>query len=452
MLKEKSVELIQELNLLIAKYGSNDKVRNIIVNEFVKRNMRGSLAVGILNEKRELSTLDIDEGKDLILLFVFTKSMFVALTHKENDESQPLGEISEGLKVTPENYFNSIEIENMTDYKEDKKSDAKQQHVFHNMIQVADSYWKGIIPAKPLDQMNAGNDILYLFKTQRDPHIDIYGMKSIRLDKNKVEKISNRLLSGIQFSDEIKLNLLHDGEDQISFNEKNGDLTIISGNLHVFDGYHRIISSSIAISKNPELDFNWGLVVTNFSEKKTQEFMVQINEQKPMRQEHIKALDTSKLGNIVVDSIKDIDTSEFAQNIKESDAELKFSGLTKKSTMAVAIEECYKEKFTNRLQIKPIAHHIANVMDYIIGLNVEKFIIHPDATQSYINHKNMFAGYVALSECLYEVKDWEDKAEDVLSQIDFRVENPKWKDIGLLEANMKKSTRNNLYKFFQKLV
>lgn len=452
MLKEKSVKLIQELNVLIVKYSSNDKVRKIIVDEFTKRNMRGGLAISILNEKRALSTLDIDEGKDLILLFVFTNAMYAALTFKTDDDSPTLGEINESLSISPENYFNSIEIQNMSDYQEEKKVETKEQYVFPNMIQVSHGYWKGIVSSQYLAKMDAENDILYNFKSQRDPHIDVYGMKRIQLDKNKVEKIMNRLLAGTQFSDEIKLNLLHDGEDEISFNEKTGELTIISGNINVFDGYHRKTANSLAIQKNPELDFNWGLVITNYSEKKTQEFMVQINEQKPMRQEHIKALDTSKLGNIVVDTIRDIDTSEFAQTIKDSDAELKFSGLTKKSTLALAIEECYKDKLTNRLQAKPIARHISNVIDYIIGLHVEEFIERPDASQSYISHKNMFAGYVALSEKLYGVKNWEDILEEILNQIDFSSKNSFWKDIGLLEVDMKKSTRNNLYKFFSKLV
>jgi len=456
MLKEKSIELIQELNPLIKKYSSNDKVRKIILNEFSKRNMSGRLALSILNEKRALSTLDIDEGKDLILLFVFTSAMYNALTFKTDDDSPILGEINEVLSITPSNFFNEIEIQNMSDYQEEKKVETKEQYVFPNMIQVAPGYWKGIISAKYLASIDAKNDILYNFKNQRDPHIDVYGMKRIQLDKNKVERIMNRLLAGTQFSDEIKLNLLQDGEDQIDFNDKNGELTIVSGNLNIFDGYHRKTASSMAVlkarSQNEELDFNWGLVITNFSEKKTQEFMVQINEQKPMRQEHIKSLDTSKLGNIVVDVIKDIDTSEFALTIKDSDAELKFGGLAKKSTLALAIEECYKEKLTSRLQAKPIAKHISNVMDCIIGLHVEEFIEHPDASQTYINHKNMFAGYIALSERLYGVKDWEDLLEEILNQIDFSVKNSFWKDIGISDSDMKKSTRNNLYKFFQKLV
>jgi len=457
MLKEKSVELIRELNVLIKKYASNDKVRKIIIDEFYKRNMMGRLGVGILTESRELSTLDIDEGKDLVLLFVFTVGMYNALTFKTNEDAPTLGEIDEALSIYPNNYFNPIEMDDLTNYKEEKKTDTKVQYVFPNMIQVAPGYFKGIISAKYLAEIDARNDIIYNFKNQRDPHIDVYGMKRIQLDKNKVEKITNRLLEGTQFSDDIKLNLLSDGTDELYFNEKTGDLTIISGNLNVFDGYHRKTSSSIAVSKakenNTELDFNWGLVITNFSEKKTQDFMTQINEQKPMKQEHIKNLDTSKLGNIVVDAIRDTD-SEFGQNIKESDAELNFGGMTKKSTLALSIEECYKEKLTNRLQAKPIAKHIASVMDYVIGLNVEAFIEHPEATQkvSYINHKNMFAGYIALSERLYGVKKWEDILEEILDKIDFSINNPFWKDIGINDSDMKKSTRNNLYKFFQKLV
>ena len=188
MLKEKSVELIRELNVLIKKYASNDKVRKIIIDEFYKRNMMGRLGVGILTESRELSTLDIDEGKDLVLLFVFTVGMYNALTFKTNEDAPTLGEIDEALSIYPNNYFNPIEMDDLTNYKEEKKTDTKVQYVFPNMIQVAPGYFKGIISAKYLAEIDARNDIIYNFKNQRDPHIDVYGMKRIQLDKNKVEK------------------------------------------------------------------------------------------------------------------------------------------------------------------------------------------------------------------------------------------------------------------------
>jgi len=461
MLKEKSVELIQELNPLIKKYSSNDKVRKIIVDEFDKRNMKGSLAISILNEKRELSTFDIDESKDLILLFIFNKSMHNALAYKEAEDKEPLGEIEEVLKIDPINYFTEIEIENLNDYKFEKKVDKKDEIiVFPKMNKIAHGFWSGYMSGKYFAELDAGNEFIYNFKTQRDPIIDVSGIKRIHLNKTNAKEIRDGVLSGDQFPTTIVVNVLRDGEDEIHYDEKTGDLSIISGTKNLVDGMHRKVGNSLALAINPDLEFNWLLVVTNYSEIRAQKYMVEINKQQKMKQEHIKNMDTASLGNVVVDAIKDVDTSEFADQIKDNDKEighfeLEHFGMAKKSTLAIAIEECYGDRLVNKLKIRPIAKHIANVMDYIIGLNVEAFMEHPEATQrvSYINHKNMFAGYVALSERLYEVKKWEDILEEILDKIDFSIENPFWDDIKLSkDSDMKKSTRTNLYKFFQKLI
>ena len=53
-----------------------------------------------------------------------------------------------------------------------------------------------------------------------------------------------------------------------------------------------------------------------------------------------------------------------------------------------------------------------------------------------------------MSERLYGVKKWEDILEEILDKIDFSIENPFCDDIKLSkDSDMKKSTRNNLYKY-----
>lgn len=452
MLATQGVLLVQELNKLIKKYSTNDKVRKIIVEEFSKRNMRAGTAINILTERLELSTLDIDSNKDLIILFVFTTGMFKALTNKESENKEPLN-AEDGLKINPTDYFTPIEIENLSEYKMEKKSSKVEEIVFPKMNQIAPGFWSGSINSKYFAELDAGNEFIYNFKTQRDPVIDIYGMKRIHLNKTNVKEMVDRLLSGKQFPTTIVVNVLKDGEDEIIYNEKTGDLRIISGTKNLVDGQHRKVSNSLAMEINPELDFNWLFVVINYSEIKAQEYMVEINKQQKMKPEHIKNLDTASLGNIVVDVIKDITTSEFAENIRDNDRELEFGGMAKKSTLSLAIEECYKTKLT-KLKTKSIAKHIANVMDYIIGLNVEQFVISPDKTKevSCINHKNMFAGYVSLSEVLYEDKDWEEKIEKVFSEVDFGLNNSFWKDNGIFDNDMNKNTRDKLYKFFKQIV
>lgn len=458
MLKEKNAILVQYLNEIIKKYSRNEELRNMIMDEFRSRNMKASLAVNILNERMELSTLDVDNNKDLKLLFVFTVGMHKALkTLKEESENI----VVDLNTVKLENYFTKMEIENLIDYKEEKELSEENNEVivFPNMIKVAEGHYRGIINSLVLYKLHQSNEIFYNFRTQRDPVIDVYGLKRIRLDKVKVQQIRERLKSGQQFSDEIRLNLLHDGEEEYSYNEKTGELRIFSGTLNIFDGYHRTTGNSLYVNDilaedpNAEIPFNWGLAITNFSEKKAQDFMVQIDKQKPIRQEHVKAMDTSSLGNSVVNAILDVSTSEFATQIRELESELKFGGMTSKSILSTSIEEVYKDKLQNKVFVKPIANHIANVMDYILGLYVDEFIVHPEETRqiSFINHKNIFAGYIALSERLYNDKDWEEKVEEAMQKVDFSINNKTWNDIKLIDTEMSKTTRKNLYKLFRDL-
>jgi hypothetical protein len=252
----------------------------------------------------------------------------------------------------------------------------------------------------------------------------------------------------------LVVNILHDGTDEIVYNEKTEDLTIISGVKNLVDGQHRKIANSLAIEKQPNLDFNWMLVIINYSEIKAKKYMVEINKQQKMKVEHIKNLDDSTLGNNIVDAIKDISVSEFATKIKDSDDELKHGGLTKKSILSIAIEEVYKKELTNRLQVRNIAKHIANVMDFIMGLYVNEFIVNVEETKksSFINNKNIFAGYIALSEKVYNDNNWENKIEEALSKVDFSKNNEFWNSIKLSDSDISKSTRKNLYDYFSDLV
>jgi hypothetical protein len=453
MLKEKNAELVKNLNQLIKKYSRNDKVRKIIIEEFISRNMRATNAMNILNENLELSTLDIETNKDLVLLYVFNKGMYKAMTFKENKDDETLGEIQEGLSIISSDYFTDVEITNLNDYKLEKTLKKDEPIVFPNMIEVNGHTWVGLISSKLLAKLDAGNEFIYNFKTQRDPVIDIYGMKRIRLDKSKAEEITNNLLSGDQFPSAICVNVLKDDvTDDVRYDPKTRNLIVYSGIKNIFDGFHRKISNSIAISKNSDLEFNWILIITNMSENMAQKQMVEINKQKPINQEHVKNMDTSSLGNAVVNAIKDIDISEFATKIKDNDRELEYGGLTKKSILAVAIEECYE--ITDKTQARSIARHIADVIDHIIGLYTNEFIKNLDQTKkySYINHKNMFYGYIALSRKLFGVKNWEDKIKEMLDKIDFSKNNEFWNDIKLCEQDMNKTSRKDLYKLFENLV
>ncbi len=56
----------------------------------------------------------------------------------------------------------------------------------------------------------------------------------------------------------------------------------------------------MAIAENPDINFTWGLIITNMSESEARDYMLQINKQKPIRYEQIKTWDTDRKENLVV--------------------------------------------------------------------------------------------------------------------------------------------------------
>lgn len=460
MLNNKYVELTNVLRKLIQKYSNNTKVKNIILSEFEERNILASKAVRILTGKIKLEELSIDDENDLFLLFAFTFSMQKALSTIDEFSEKTLGELEEYSSLVLENYFTVRETIGFKDFKFEKKEVSKYPYVLHNMIQVEERHWTGIISAQLLAGMNAANDIIYNFNTQRDPKINVFGFKGINLDKDKIQKITQRLKEGKQRPDEIKLNVLRGTGDDIEVEfrpyQKNGivgDLIIHSGEINIFDGYHRKTSNSIVAKEIPDINYNWKLGITNWSEKDAQDFMLQVNEQKQISKEHVKNIEDT-LGNLVVDNIRDDRNSELGLQIKNSDEELKHSGLTKKSILSMSINECYQDRLQNRIQAKAISDWLVDFFNYLMGLYVDEFIINVKETRkhSIINHKNMFYAYISLSAQLYNNDNWKQILKDSMGRVNFKTdpENPLYKEILLSEENLSKTVKKNLYNTFGK--
>ena len=156
---------------------------------------------------------------------------------------------------------------------------------------------------------------------------------------------------------------------------------------------------------------------------------------------------------MVIDSIIDDKLSELGKVMKDDDKYIQLNmALTKKSIIATAIKENYGDKLDTSINIRNIARWIVEFTDYLMGYYVDEFINNPYQVKetSYINDKNMFAGYIALSAVLYGDKEWKQKLKDKIQSIDFSKDNPIWREIGLhVKGDMNKATRNKLYKFMK---
>lgn len=448
VIKEKENQLKARLNDIIKEIGHKADIKRDISAEFINRNMvdaRGSLGASwVFMQQLDVNTLG-DSEEDIRFLFLFSFALNKALENAKITD----------FAINLEEYFTKLEIEKWSEYKESVKSKNIFPLVFENVQEVTQGkIWQGLLSAQQLHQLSDDNMLVYNFRTQRNPVITSYGER-INMDTGKVNEIKERLIAGDQFPDPIILNILNNGESSFNYNERNKTLTVFDGSIiNLVDGFHRKTASSLAVETNPNLNFNWQITFTFLSEKAAHDYMSQKDKQKPMRKEWIKQMDYTLPENLCVDAIIDDKLSELAKVMKDSDEYIKFEkALTKKSIVATAIKEKYAEQIKISSNIRSTARWIVEVTDYLMGLYTDEFIVKPYEVKktSYINNKNMFYGYIALSAKLQGNKNWKELLKQKMELIDFSKQASTWREIGLSDdKDVNKSTRNKIYNLFER--
>lgn len=441
MLKEHEIKLKQRLSEILANIGMEryiDDVKEDVSHEFVNRNLNPMRAIFAVSGNLDLQTLT-DSEEDIRFLFLLTYALDNALKGREN------------ISINVKEYFYQTEIDRWIDYREEKKEESIFPIRFERAEQLSDNTWGVYLTAQQVHELKISNALLYNFKTQRNPKITAAGLL-INIDKTKVMEIRDRLLEGRQFPDPLVWNIDNNGQSNITYSK--GTLIVHKGSvINVIDGFHRIVANSLAVEKNPDLKFKWQITLCFLTENGALDFINQKNKQKPMKKEYVVQMDYTKAENMVVSVIADDRLSLLNKVMMDDDKYIKLGkALTKKKIIAQSVKECYNEYLKTQTNIRPIGKWIVEFMDYLMGLYPEEFVNNPYEIKkkSVINHKNMFAGYIALSARLWQKSDWKKAVEKKMEQLDFNNQNPLWRQIGIIgtkDAN--KSTRDKLYKIFQ---
>ncbi|MFA5559586.1 MAG: DNA sulfur modification protein DndB [Methanofastidiosum sp.] len=434
MLKEKQHQLKEKLKLILNEVGHINEIKQEIGKDFKTRNLSVRRAMNVYMGIESLDTLN-DSENDIRFLFLFTNALVNAARNKTD------------IEINAQDYFTKLEYNKWINFKAESKPENIFPLVFENVQQIADGIWQTTITAQRLAKLDTDNVLLYNFLTQRNPKITISGIK-IDFDKHKAFEIRDRILSGEQFPDHIKINILKNYQEEIYY--KNSVLTIGEKSIiNMFDGHHRKVANSLAINDNPNLEFIWGLIITNLSENEAKDYMIQIDKQKPIKREQIKSWDLSRKENLVVSVIADDKISKLNKIMKDQEVEIRLNkALTTKNIIAEAIKDNYEIDETT--DIRELGKWIIEFTDYLISLYPEEFITNPYAYKesSVINHKNIFYGYIALSASLRYNNRWKEVLKHKMQSIDFSKENAIWKDMGLYNRTIGKTLRKKLYKLF----
>jgi hypothetical protein len=440
MTKDQEQKLKLKLKNIIVEFGYDNSIKQNVMDEFKSRNLSSLRAAWVFSENLDIDTLS-DAEEDIQFLFLFSLALNKVLKEKDINTLEDY-----------KSYFTKVEVDQWEKYSEEKELNNIFPLTFSNVTEIFPGYWQTTITAQELERLNKANVLIYNPNTQRGYKVTKNRI-GIDVDAKKVAQISERMLSGEQFPDDLKFNVLRTGEEKIIYNPKNKILTIVEGIVNIFDGMHRKSGNSLALSKNPDIQFIWPIKITNFTEIKAHDFMTQINFQTPINIDVLSTKDYSKNENLVLDKLID-SKGDLANVTKDTDAFVKNNrGLVTKSILAEAI----KDNFTNldsAMKRDEIASWIVEFTNYLMGVYAEEFIVSPYEIKktSYINNINMFYGYIALSAKLKDNKNWKEILKNKINSIDFSIDNPMWREIGIIKENkIGKPTKKKLYEFFKEV-
>jgi len=439
MLNDKEQQLKNKLKGIIKEVGHDNGIKQEVMNEFKSRNLSSLRAAWIFSENLDLDVLT-DSEEDIQLLFIFTLALNKALKEKNMDVLNDY-----------KNYFTSVEISQWENYSEEKESDEIFPYNLKDVQEIIPGkQWQTKLTIQQFNELY--NVLLWNPNAQRGLKVT---KKSTRIneDPKKVEEIAESILAGTYYPDHIKINIVKD-ENKPIYNPKTRMLTLREGTvLNLFDGQHRKSSSAIVMSKNPNIDFTWPIDITNLSEIESHSAMVQINKQTKIKTEVITTKDYSKPENLVLDKIMD-SRGDLSNVAKDTDAFVKSDrALTTKPILAEAIRDNYTD-LDSAMNRDDIAKWIVEFTNYLMGYYQEEFISNPYEIKkiSYINNMNMFYGYIALSAQLKDKKDWKEILKQKIESINFDINNPMWRELGVIKDNkIGRPTKQKLYKLFKEV-
>jgi hypothetical protein len=346
-------------------------------------------------------------------------------------------------EVNPEEYFTPHEIRDSKQFSgtlEIEQSKIDFPITLENATVVGNSAYMVTMDIRTIDLLLANKLLAYEYEVQREAKYikrkDVITKEPTVVMKN-VKEITQHLVEGTLVPTVLVFNAAlrsGTGGEELIFNAKTRELTITKETfMYVVDGWHRCKAARNALQTNPELEFNFAVLITNYSTKKSQQYQAQLAKATPISKVRIQELEANRPSATVIQQLKD--ESDLKGKISQTN---RIHSLNKEIVTYNAIADSLDELFSmdTRAEQADVGDYLVEFFNMIIGSYPEEFVYNIEETRkhSLINDNNMVgAGFIALAK---NMMDNNIKARDVrkyIKNIDFSRNNEEWNRLGILD-------------------
>jgi hypothetical protein len=437
--------LLENIYSAINQIKRKRKVVNEIKQQLVEHHglMSGTIQEWLTNPHKSLEGIDVRE------LYLLTEQLYLKTGDIEN--------------LLPDKFFTEVEKKEARIYHASvKRSTLELPITFEHATKVGNDAYIVPISIKMIDLMLDNMILDYDPELQREMTVSQDLKGNIRyqptLVRSNLEQITDHLLNGTLVPTTLVFNAALSSStemEELVFDPKNLTLTVTKEvKLSVVDGFHRCRSAQRALRVNPDLEFNFVAIITNYSKPMAQRYQYQLAQQSPISSERVKQLKGDRHSDPIVNRLQvesDLkDRISQKGNIKPS-----VNQLVSYNLLADSIDNYFT--INSKKDAKEVGNYLIEFFDELLGSFPEEFITKTTETRknSIINENNLFVGYIILASRLYKEGKSADQIENIISNINFNRNNEEWVKAGILDekGNFTKTdiARDNIAKYFKEL-
>lgn len=412
-LEENLIQTIQSSKLKLKKKIVGDIKKHLATYDIV------DVQSWINDPESKLPNLDIRE------LLLFAEQVFA----KTGD-----------LNVNPEDYFTEGEFNESRRFSgilENKENEIDFPITVTNATVVGNSAYMVTLDIKTIDKLIDNQLLYYDYSLQREAkHVKRKDRVVIEptLNMSNVKEISQHLLDGTLVPTVLVFNAQTRSAEsgtELVFDSKKMELTISKGTkLAIVDGYHRCRASQNALQVNPELNFNFAILITNYSTKRAQQYQAQLAKATPISKTRIQELEANRPSDTVVQRLKS--ESDLQGRVSQTN---RIHSLNKELVSYNVLADTIDEQFemNTRTDAEDVADFLIDYFNVLIGKYPNEFLNNIEETrkESLINDNNMFVGYITLARVMKEHGIKPREVRNIIDGIDFSRDT--WQEIGVLD-------------------
>ncbi|MCR8641458.1 DNA sulfur modification protein DndB [Paenibacillus sp. N1-5-1-14] len=431
------VELSDVLPLIFAELNKNKEQQREIEEILATKHkiLRGTFAEILVNYER----IDQLNQEELIILV------------------NVLFDVTQDTRIKPTNFYNNREITKANKYQQEKAPVLQFPYTFNSVIAAPSGRdYVTIMDVRELRDLWFSKILTYNFNTQRLSKKKLLKNSKIseKADVNmkSVKNIARLMLEGKFKADTILLNILVDGNDNIEYSD--GELTIHEGTtINLIDGMHRLQGMIAALEENPDLEGFINVAIKHYPLEEAQFLLGQINTVNRFDKTLVKHYMAETIGAQITKDLMNIPELKNRISIKTTlDKKLNF--YTNFAILSEAIDSIFEP------QNNKDRYDITEVLKKFFGYLVPSFENELEKNKkevakiSWINHHNLFVGFVVIAKKLYDKygKDFPvDEIVRIINGIDLsRSEGSKFNDLMTTQGKVNSNkVKKQIREFFE---